>query len=64
MKDSIIKFLLVLVLTFAVASAVSWLWNIVFHGNHAVDWEASARLALILALILTVSSALVGRKST
>jgi len=62
MKDGIVKFALTLVLTFVVAAAVSWLWNITFHGTHAIDWETAARLAVILAIVLTLSSAFAGRK--
>jgi hypothetical protein len=46
--DFVSSFLLVLV----VASVVTYLWNLIFEGAGAVEWETSFRLAIIFGIVL------------
>jgi hypothetical protein len=41
-----------------VASAiVTFLWGLTVHGESAIDWEASVRLALVLGIVCSVVEA-------
>ena len=41
-----------------VASAiVTFLWGLTVHGEGAIDWEASVRLALVLGIVCSVVEA-------
>jgi hypothetical protein len=35
------------------AAVVTFLWNVIGHGESTVDWETSFRLAIIFGIILT-----------
>jgi len=45
--------LAVFVSTLVATGIVTLLWNIIFHGNATLDWEASFRFAIILGIVLT-----------
>ncbi len=58
---SITKFLADFAITFAVTLAatvvVTFLWNLIFHGAGAVDWETSFRFAIIFGVVFPLSRA-------
>lgn len=45
-------FVSVFVVALVIAALVTYLWNLLGHGQSAVDWETSIRLAIILGIIL------------
>ncbi len=47
------SFVLFFVLTFAVATIVNFLWNLIIHGAAAVTWETSFQFAIILGILFT-----------
>ena len=51
----LIDFALVFSVTFVVAAIVTYLWNLIAHGQSVVDWETSFRLAIILGIALPVT---------
>ena len=54
-KRFLIDFALVFAVTFVVAAIVTYLWNLIAHGQSAVDWETSFRFAIILGIALPVA---------
>jgi len=54
-KNLLIDFVTTFALTLIAAIIVTYLWNLVLHGQNAVDWETSFRLAIILGLALPVT---------
>jgi len=52
-KQVIVNFFIVSALTFVVASAVSFLYSLVLHGNGVADWGSAIRLAIILGFVIT-----------
>ena len=48
-----IEFVSVFTITLATAAMVTLLWNIIGHGESAIDWEPSFRSAIIFGIILT-----------
>jgi len=52
-------------ITFAVAlvvaAIVTYLWNLLAHGQSTVDWETSFRLAIILGIVLPLARAMSSR---
>ena len=53
-KKFLIHFVITFALTLVFAAIVTYLWNLIVHGQSAVDWETSFRWAIILAIILPV----------
>ncbi len=51
-KDLLIRFAVTFIVTLVVSAIVTYLWNLVFHGAAAVDWETSFRFAIILGIVL------------
>jgi len=54
-KSFLIGFVTTFALIFVVAAIVTYLWNLILHGQSAVDWETSFRLAIILGIALPVA---------
>ncbi len=61
-KKSLIGFVTIFAVTLVVAAIVTYLWNLTVHGQSAVDWETSFRLAIILGIALSVVRAMRSRK--
>jgi hypothetical protein len=38
--------------SFVVSIMVTLLWNLVFHGTQAIDWETSCRFAIVMGIIV------------
>ena len=60
-KRFLIDFALVFAVTFVVAAIVTYLWNLIAHGQSAVDWETSFRFAIILGIALPVARAMTSK---
>lgn len=52
-KKLVVEFVTVFAVTLATTAIVTFLWNIIGHGENTVDWETSFRFALIFGIILT-----------
>ena len=61
-KNLLIGFVTTFAVTLLVAAIVTYLWNVIGHGQSAVDWETSFRLAIILGIGLPVARAMTSRK--
>jgi len=57
-KKLLISFVTIFAVTLVVAAIVTYLWNLTVHGQSAVDWETSFRLAIILGIALPVIRAM------
>jgi len=51
-KRRIVEFFLEFAVTLVTTTIVTLLWNIIRHGETAINWETSFRFALIFAIIL------------
>ena len=51
-KQLVIDFMSVFAVALATAALVTLLWNLIGHGNMAVDWETAFSLAIILGIVL------------
>jgi len=58
----LIGFVTTFAVALVVAAIVTYLWNVIVHGQSAVDWEASFRLAIILGIALPVARAMRSRE--
>ena len=54
-KSLLIGFVTTFAVTLVVAAIVTYLWNLIVHGQSAVDWETSFRFAIILGIALPVA---------
>jgi len=61
-KGFLIGFVTTFVVTLVVAAIVTYLWNLGVHGQSAVDWETSFRLAIILGIILPVTRGMTSKR--
>ena len=61
-KKLLISFVTIFAVTLVVAAIVTYLWNLIRHGQSAVDWETSFRLAIILGIVVPVIRAMRSRK--
>ena len=52
-RKLVVEFVTVFAVALVVTAIVTFLWNIIGHGESTVDWETSFRLALIFGIILT-----------
>ena len=55
-KNLLIDFVTTFTLTLIATIIVTYLWNLVLHGQNAVDWETSFRFAIILGIALNYTS--------
>jgi hypothetical protein len=53
LKKLVIEFGTVFAITLVTAAIVTFLWNLIGHGESIVDWETSFRFAIVLAIVLT-----------
>ena len=60
-KQFVIEFIIILAIAAPVALIVSFLYNLIVHGNGKANLESSISTGLILAIILPLSK-LVGQK--
>ena len=61
-KKLLIDFVTTFALILVVATIVTYLWNLIRHGQGTVDWATSFRLAIILGIALPVTRAMRSRK--
>ena len=52
-KKMVIEFVTVFAVALVTTAIVTFLWNIIGHGESTVDWETSFRFATIFGLLLT-----------
>ena len=52
-KKLVVEFGTLFAVTLVTVAIVTFLWNIIGHGESAVDWETSFRFAIIFGIILT-----------
>ena len=52
-KKLVVEFVTVFAVTMVTVALVTFLWNIIGHGESIVDWESSFRFATIFGIILT-----------
>ena len=60
-KNFLIGFVTTFAVTLVVAAIVTYLWNLIAHGQSAVDWETSFRFAIILGIALPVARAMTSK---
>ena len=52
-KKLVVEFVTVFAVVLVITAIVTFLWNLIGHGESAVDWETSFRFAIIFGIILT-----------
>ena len=52
-KKLAVEFVTVFAVTLATVALVTFLWNLIGHGESAVDWQTRSRFATIFGIILT-----------
>ena len=52
-KKLIVEFATVFAVSLVTVALVTFLWNLIGHGESTIDWETSFRFALIFGIILT-----------
>ena len=52
-KKLVVEFASVFAVALVAVAGVTFLWNLIGHGESAVDWETSFRFAIIFGIILT-----------
>ena len=52
-KKLVVEFVTVFAVALVTVAVVTFLWNLIGHGESAVDWETSFRFATIFGIILT-----------
>jgi hypothetical protein len=52
-KKLAVEFVTVFVVALVTTAMVTFLWNIIGHGEGSVDWETSFRFAIVLGVVLT-----------
>ena len=60
-KSFLIGFVTTFAVTLVVAAIVTYLWNLIAHGQSAVDWETSFRFVIILGIALPVARAMTSK---
>lgn len=61
-KNLLIGFMTTFAVTLVAAAIVTYLWNLIAHGQSAVDWETSFRFAIILGIALPVARAITSKE--
>ena len=49
----VVEFVTVFAVVLVTTAIVTFLWNLIGHGESAVDWETSFRYAILFGIILT-----------
>ncbi len=52
-KKLVVEFGTVFAVTLVTVALVTFLWNLIGHGESTVDWETSFRFAILFGIILT-----------
>ena len=52
-KKLVVEFVTVFAVALVTTAIVTFLWNIIGHGESAIDWETSFRFAIIFGIIMT-----------
>jgi hypothetical protein len=52
-KKLVVEFGTVFAVALVTVALVTFLWNLIGHGESAIDWETSFRFAIIFGIILT-----------
>ena len=52
-KKLVVEFITVFAVTLVTVALVTFLWNLIGHGQSIIDWETSFRFAIIFGIILT-----------
>jgi len=52
-KKLVVEFVTVFAVTLVTVALVTILWNLIGHGESAIDWETSFRFATFFGIILT-----------
>lgn len=52
-KKLVLEFVTVFAVALAAVALVTFLWNLIGHGESTIDWETSFRFALLFGIILT-----------
>ena len=52
-KKLAVEFGTVFVVALVITALVTFLWNLIGHGESTVDWETSFRFAILFGIILT-----------
>ena len=52
-KKLVVEFVTVFAVALVTAALVTFLWNLIGHGESTVDWETSFRFAIMFGIILT-----------
>ena len=53
LKKLVVEFGTVFVVALVISAIVTFLWNLIGHGESTIDWETSFRFATIFGIILT-----------
>ena len=61
-KNLLIGFAITFAVTIVVAAIVTYLWNLIAHGQGTVDWETAFRFAIILGIALPVAKAMTSKE--
>ena len=52
-KKLVVEFVTVFAVVLVITAIVTFLWNIIGHGESTIDWETSFRFAIIFGIMLT-----------
>ena len=52
-KKLVVEFVTVFAVALVTTAIVTFLWNIIGHGESTIDWGTSFRFAIIFGIILT-----------
>ncbi len=52
-KKLVVEFITVFAVTLVTVALVTFLWNLIGHGQSIIDWETSFRFAIIFGILLT-----------
>jgi hypothetical protein len=52
-KKLVVEFVTVFAVALVTTAIVTFLWNIIGHGETTIDWETAFRTAIVLGIVLT-----------
>ena len=52
-KRLVVEFVTIFAVALVATAVVTFLWNLIGHGESIIDWETSFRFAIIFGIILT-----------
>ena len=52
-KRLAVEFITVFAVALVTTAIVTFLWNLIGHGESVIDWETSFRFAILFGIILT-----------